>query len=145
MNMLAMYVPKPGQLESAIGVLLIAYVVMVALASWFRLSILIAVPAIATGAIVAIPPDVVALLATDLGGYGDTAREWSNTQHGDGFFSLTSYMHVGRGKLVAFAGMATALLLQALVTAIIRGRDEAEFLAIRQKLLTDSQPRELTE
>lgn len=118
MALLALYVPKPQELYMSIAIVAIAYVVLCLLACRLKLSLVLAAIFMAAGCCIAIGPDVYSAAHENLRGYGDTAREWSKTKHSDAFFAITSYMYVGRGKLLAFAGMSFALFIHASIVAI---------------------------
>lgn len=123
MIMLAVYIPKPQELLESILLLGIAYVVLCLLAARFRLSAWIAAASMALGCAIALCPDLIAASREHLGMYGDAARKLSETTHSDAFFAITSYMHVGRGRLVAFLGMLTALALYAAVSHFWRWKN----------------------
>ncbi|QDT47139.1 hypothetical protein Pan258_11700 [Symmachiella dynata] len=105
MTVLALYVPKPEELTGSIALLIFVYLVLCGLAFLMKLSVPMAAIALFVGAALALAPDVLPLRHADLHNYGDMAREQSSTEYSDSFFAITSYMYVGRGKLVAIAGM----------------------------------------
>ena len=122
MAILALYVPKPHELTDSITIIAIAYLVLCGLAYRMKLSVILAAVLMAVGCGIAIAPDICSAVSEDLGGYGDMARDWSKTNHSDAFFAITSYMYVGRGKLLAFAGMSVALVSHASIVAIKKRR-----------------------
>lgn len=120
MGILAMYVPSPVELTSSIFLLMIALAVLCGIAYHWKLSVVIASSVMLVGSAIALTPDLLTLWGSDLGDYGDLAREKSSSNYSDTFFAITSYMHTGRGQLVAFGGMVSALVLHATIAAIIR-------------------------
>jgi hypothetical protein len=80
-----------------------------------ELSVPLAAALMALGSVIAIIPDIYAATKEDLGFYGDLARETSNSNHSDAFFSVTGYMFVGHGKPLAFAGMSVAIVAYAIL------------------------------
>lgn len=107
----ALYVPDPMELSESIALLLVAYAVLCGVAYWMKLSVRLAAGIMLLGAVIALAPDLVVAMKANLGDYGDMARETSQTNYSDGFFAVTSYMHVGRGQLVGFAGILTGFLI----------------------------------
>lgn len=134
---LALYVPKPEEFTEAVVILSLVFLVMCGVPLRFKLPMRVTIPAMFLGAMVALaagagssfkswntPVDQpTAMLAADLGDYGDMARQWSGTNYSDTFFALTYYLTVESGKLVAFGGMAGALVLCAIMGVL---RREAE-------------------
>lgn len=121
MNMLVLYIPKPSEFAQEVAFLAIIFLTLCAFACRFKLSVGGVAAGMLLGAAVALTKDLSALWHADLGGYGDMARESSSTQYSDRFFAITSYFHMGRGKLVAFGGMLVALLLCATIQLVRRG------------------------
>lgn len=120
---LALYIPKPEELTISVLQLGIAYFVLCGMAGWMRLSVPLAAGLMALGCAMAIGPDIYAASQSNLGYYGETVREWNHTNDSDAFLAITSYLHVGRGKPLAFAGMAVAILLYAIIAKYL-GRDQ---------------------
>jgi hypothetical protein len=123
MTTLALYIPKPHELYEAILLLGFAYVVLCFLAARYRFSPWITAASMAIGCAIALSPDLIAAGREDLGMYGDAARKSSQTNHSDAFFAITSYLYVGRGKLVAFLGMLMGLIVLAAVSHFIHKKD----------------------
>lgn len=115
MAILALYVPKPSEFSSAVVLLGIVFVVLCAFANRLKLSVGIAALGMLAGGALALTPDLISMWNADLGSYGNMAREWSSTNYSDRFFVVTSYLHVGRGKVVAFSGMGAALILHTVI------------------------------
>ena len=119
MTVLALYIPKPEDLTEAVALLVFAYVFLCALAYRMKLSIPLAAVLMLIGCGLALIPMIVAATHKDLGPIGKHARELSKTDHSDAFFAMTSYMHVGPGKLLVFGGMSVMLICHAVVAAIL--------------------------
>ncbi len=124
MVILALYIPKPEELTISVLQLGIAYFVLCGLAGWVRLSVPLAAGWMALACAIAVGPDIYAASQSNLGYYGETVREWNHTNDSDAFLAITSYLHVGRGKPLAFAGMAVALVLYAAIAKYI-GRNHS--------------------
>jgi hypothetical protein len=131
MAVLAFYVPKPEQLTESITILVFAFLVLCGVASWMKLSVAASAFAMLVGTALALTPDLLSLWNTDLHDYGDTAREWSSTDHSDTFFAITSYMFAGRGKLVAAAGMAAGFGGSAVLQVLVRRKRQSN--AVQQE------------
>ncbi len=114
MEILAVYIPKPGEFWASIGLLAIAYLVLCACAYPMKLSVPIAALVMAAGGGLAIAPDL--YYAWHSHGYsGITARSMSGTDYSDAFFEITAYLYVGRGKILCVLGMGAALVLYAVI------------------------------
>lgn len=135
MATLALYLAKPEQLSESVGLITLAYVVLCFCAWRLKLSVPVAAMLMAGGCGLALLPDLRAAAGADLGQYGDIVRKESGTQHSDAFFAITTYFCVGRGQLVALAGMSIPLLIHAGFAAarasILRRRNSA--VALRDR------------
>ncbi|VAX36075.1 hypothetical protein MNBD_PLANCTO02-591 [hydrothermal vent metagenome] len=115
-SVVAMYIPKPGEIIESLSLLAIAFFVLCSVAYRMKLSLTLVVVIMLLGSSIAVASDVWSAATTDLGKYGDLCRKLSHTKYSDGFFAITSYFYVGRGRLLAFAGMAIPLALLASIS-----------------------------
>lgn len=117
MEVLALYIPKPGEFAEAITQLFVAYLVLCALAYRLKLSVPIAAVVIAAGGFLAVARDLYGLLQ-ERSRFGPMARKSSGTSYSDAFFEITAYLHVGRGKILFVIGMGMALVLYAVIVEV---------------------------
>lgn len=118
---LGMYAAKPGELVAPTVVLTAAFLKLVVLAKAMKSSPTLTAILMLTGVAVAIGPDLWGVAHADLEGWGDLRREWSGTNHGDGFFAIVTYMYVGPGTLRCLAGTLIPYSLL-VVHAVATGR-----------------------
>ena len=123
MTILAVYFPKPEELTWSITLILIAFGALCGCAVRMKLSVPFTAFAMAISGTLFVLPDLLAVLNDPrLASSGALAREFNHSDHSDAFFGVTAYLEVGRGRLMAFAGMSAALLTIALLQALLRRR-----------------------
>ena len=123
MTILALYVPKPDELVSAMFGLSFALAVLTGVAVWLRLPARRTSLAMFVGAVAASAPGVITRWNADLGGYGDMARDWSSTKYSDTYFAITYYFSAEWGCLIALGGMIAGPMFQG-VTQTSRNRNQ---------------------
>ena len=115
---LALYLPTADQLLLPIAFVVISYLVLCVCAARMGLNVFLAALLMAGGCCVALTPDILSAIRADLGDYGNMARKLNHSDSSDAMLTITAYMHVGRGKLVAVGGMSFAIVCHASVVAI---------------------------
>ncbi len=110
MPSLAMYFPKTADLVFSLLGIAVIFLVLCCYAYRLKLNVFIAASWMAIGMALALSPQIFELWNADLGDYGDLIRKQRTTVYSDGFYAITSYMHVGRGKIIAVIGMASGLV-----------------------------------
>ena len=115
MSTLALYVPKPVEFWQSVGLLLIVYVIACALAFRLKLRLPISALLIALGGFMALLPGIFTAIGSDLGEYGNLAREQSATDLSDAFFAMTMHLYVEYGCLLAAGGMFSGVLVSILL------------------------------
>jgi hypothetical protein len=113
--MLGLYIPKVQQLQEAVVMLALAWLVLSGCAIYFRLGKIVPVAAMLLGCLLFLAPDVARLSETDLGAEGDRYRRRDNSDLADGYYASAEYFCVGPGKPIGMAGMVVALSIYAVV------------------------------
>lgn len=109
MTILALYVPKPEELTHSVTLVLFAFVVLCICAYFLRLPVPLAAALMVVGGTIFVVPDILAILRDPhLAQAGEHARAVNISNHSDAFFGVTGYLYVGRGQLMALAGMSVA-------------------------------------
>lgn len=120
MQIIALYVTNPDQLQEDIALLLIPFATLCFFAYRMKLSVAVAAVLMLVGCGIAIGPDILSASRADLGDYGDWVRKLRKTNDSDGLIAIASYMRIGYGKLLAFAGMSAALICHTSIAVIRR-------------------------
>ncbi|AMV20577.1 hypothetical protein [Planctomyces sp. SH-PL14] len=114
MTLLGVYYPKPDSLDQSLLLIGFAYVVLCGCGARLRLSVPISAALMALCGTAAVAPDLLSMLSDPgIVGTGDLARKMCDCYRSDEFFAMTAYFEVGRGQLMALAGMSAPLLLMA--------------------------------